>query len=285
MRKRLILPFLLLPFCVFSQERVHVRGRIVNEKSEAIEYVHVGIPKLGIGTISSEDGSFEVEVPADTLEFHHVSYETGFYPVSGDEGEVLIVLRDSELPPAVFIGGDTKEKYLLRPGKKIPGGAGDFYFEGGVVKGMELGSVAHARKPFMVKDILFTIGSNYIPGCVAEINIYRIEGEPEQFKNILHKPIYVKVADSGEKQDFDIQTEESILLEPGRYFIAFTLVGCDMDAVRQFLEKPESERGFHTMHLYTPLYLKSSYLRSTALGELKHFPFNIGISIKGLEYQ
>ena len=33
------------------------------------------------------------------------------------------------------------------------------------------------------------------------------------------------------------------------------------------------------------LFIKSSYLREAALGEMKHFPVNIGISVKGLEYQ
>ena len=288
MRIRLFLSFLLLPLCVFAQERVQVRGRIVNEKGEAIEYVQVGVPKQGIGTISSVDGRFEIEVPADTLEFHHVSYQTGYYPVSRPKEDILIVLQESELAPAVFIGGDTKEKYLLRAGTKIPGGGASFDIKDhpeGIDKGKELGSVAIARKPFLVKDILFSILYNYIPGCVVSINIYRIEGEPEQFINILHKPIYVNVAQTSDNKDFDIQPDETILLEPGRYFIAFAQVDYDMDAFLEYQKKPLSERDLKDMSLLTPLYFKSSYQRSAVMGELKHFPFNIGISVKGLEYQ
>ena len=288
MRIKLFLALALLPFSVNAQECSTISGRIVNEKGEAIEYVQVGVPKHGIGTISSVDGRFEIEIPADTLEFHHVSYETGFYSVSKAEDNVLIVLKDSELPPAVFIGGDTKEKYMLRAGTKIPGGGGSFDIKDhqqGIDKGMELGSVATARKPFLVKDILFSILYNYIPGCVVSINIYRIEGDPEQFINILHKPIYVNVAQTSENKDFDIQPDETILLEPGRYFIAFALVDYDMDAFLEFQKKPLSERDLKEMSLLTSLYFKSSYQRSAVLGELKHFPFNIGISVKGLEYQ
>ena len=288
MRIRLFLSFLLLPLCVFAQERVQVRGRIVNEKGEAIEYVQVGVPKQGIGTISSVDGRFEIEVPADTLEFHHVSYQPSYYPVSGPKEDILIVLQESELAPAVFIGGDTKEKYLLRAGTKIPGGGASFDIKDhpeGIDKGKELGSVAIARKPFLVKDILFSILYNCIPGCVVSINIYRIEGEPEQFINILHKPIYVNIPLTTENQEFDIQPDETILLEPGRYFIAFAQVDYDMDAFLEYQKKPLSERDLKDMSLLTPLYFKSSYQRSAVMGELKHFPFNIGISVKGLEYQ
>ena len=148
-----------------------------------------------------------------------------------------------------------------------------------------MGSVAKTRKPFLVKDILFSLLSNHIPGCVVAINIYRIEGEPEEFVNILHKPIYVDIALSDEKQDFDVEPEESILLEPGRYFISFALVDCDMEAVRQLQEIPESERDSSAMHLLVPIYFKSSYQRFSPLGKLMHFPVNIGIVVKGLEYQ
>ena len=142
MRIRLILALLLLPACIYAQERFPVRGRIVDEKGEAVEYVHVGIPRLGIGTVSTVDGLFEIEVPADTLEFHHVSYQTGYYPVSAPDNDLIIVPKESELPPAVFIGGDTKEKYLLRPGTRFVGAQGGFNARDGIDKGKEVGSVA-----------------------------------------------------------------------------------------------------------------------------------------------
>ena len=282
---QILLALLLIPMSVFGQEKVPVKGRIINQRGEPVEYVQVGIPKLQMGTISTADGLFEISVPRDTLAFFHVAYQTGRYVVTGPADDVVIVLSENELPPAVFIGGNTKEKYLLRAGTRIPGGAGDFYRPDGVSKGYELGSVAKTRKPFLVKDILFSILSNHIPGCVVAINIYRIEGEPEEFVNILHKPIYVDIALSDEKQDFDVEPEESILLEPGRYFISFALVDCDMEAVRQSQEIPESERDPSAMHLLVPIYFKSSYQRFSPLGKLMHFPVNIGIMVKGLEYQ
>ena len=285
MRIRLLLTLLLIPACVYAQERFAVSGRIVDEKGEAVEYVQVGIPGRGIGTVSTVDGRFEIEVPADTLEFHHVSYQIGYYPVSGPEKDLVIVLKDSELSPAVFIGGNTKEKYLLRPGTRFPGAVGGIDARDGIRKGMELGSIAKARKPFLIKDILFSISDNNIPGCVVSINIYRIEEDSEEFVNILHKPIYADVAFSDGRQDFDIQPEESILLEPGSYFISFSLVDCDMDAVRQYQETPESERDPLGMHLYTNIYFKSSYYRASSLAELQYVPVNIGIAVKGLEYQ
>ena len=281
----MFLTLLLFPVCVFAQERVTVKGRIINEKGEAVEYVQVGVPKFQIGTISGVDGRFEISVPTDTLEFFHVSYQPASYPVTGPAENIVIVLHEQELPPAVFIGGDTKEKYLLRPGTKVAGGTAAISLRGEQDLGRELGSVAEVKKPFLVKDILFSINENTIPGCVASINIYRIEGKKESFVNVLHKPVYFDVAVSDDSQDFDIQPEETIMLEPGKYFIAFQIVGCDKEALHAFLAKPVEEQKYWEFSQYFKLYFKSSYIREVALGEMKYSTFNIGIAVKGLEYQ
>ena len=287
MRIELSLAALLLPALLFAQENVLVKGRIINEQGEAVEYVQIGLPKRQIGTISTADGRFEMEVPCDTLEFFHVSYQPASYIVTGPSDDVVVVLQEQELPPAVFIGGDTKEKYLVRPGKHVLKNLGviSTSLQGEHPSGRELGSVAQAKKPFLVKDILLSVRSNHIPGCVASINIYRIEGKKESFVNVLHRPIYFDVPVSDQPQDFDIQPEETILLEPGRYFVAFQTVGCDTEALQAYLAKPVEERKNGEMTMDFDIYLKSSYLREAALGKMEHFPVNIGVAVKGQEYQ
>lgn len=276
MRIKFLIVLALFPAMLSAQELVTVKGRVVNEQGENVEYVQLGMPRRQIGVISTADGRFEIEVPCDTLEFFHVSYRKASFPVTGAADDVVIVLQGQELEPAVFIGGNTKEKYLMRPGTAALKNLGVITTapDGEHPKGRELGSVAKAAKPFLVKDILFSVLSNHIPGCVASINIYRIEGKKESFVDVLHKPIYFDVPVSDEQQSFDIQPEEAILLEPGRYFIAFQIVGYDMQATIT----PDMTMNFS-------IYLKNSYLRETALGEMKPFPVNIGIAVKGLEYQ
>lgn len=287
MRSKFVLAALLLPVMLFSQERVGVKGRIINEKGEAVEYVQLGVPKLEIGTISNADGRFEIEVPCDTLEFFHVSYQQASYPVTGPSEDVVIVLREQELPPSLIIGGNTKERYLMKPGTKILGNMGviSFSLQNGRSEGRELGSVAQVRRPFLVQDIFLSVHSNHIPGCVASINIYRIEGKKESFVNVLHKPIYFPVAVTDEPQPLDIQPEESLLLEPGKYFVAFQIVGYDEQALEAFLAKSEADRAFWEMTMDFIIHFKSSYVRKVALGEMKALPVNIGIAVKGLEYR
>jgi hypothetical protein len=287
MRIELSLAALLLPMMLFAQGNVKVKGRIINQQGEAVEYVQVGVPKRQIGTISTVDGRFEIDIPCDTLEFFHVSYQPAAYPVTGPAEDVVIVFHEQELPPAVFIGGDTKEKYLLRPGMTVLKNMGvvSTDLRSGHPSGRELGSVAHAKKPFLVNDILLTVLNNHIPGCVASINVYRIEGKRESFVNVLHRPIYFDVPVSDEPQDFDIRPEETLLLEPGKYFIAFQVVGCDDEALQDFLSKPKEERTLEEMTMDFPIFLKSSYIREVALGGMEYVPVNIGVAVKGLEYQ
>ena len=287
MQIKLVIALLLLPALLSAQEHFTVRGKIINEQGDAVEYVQLGVPKLQIGAISAADGRFEIDTPRDTLVFFHVSYQPAAYPVAGPADDVVIVLHEQELPPAVFIGGDTKEMFLLKPGTNVLKNKGviSSALRSEHLSGRELGSVAQAKKPFLVRDILLTVRSNHIPGCVASINIYRIEGKRKSFVNVLHKPIYFDVAVSNDPQDFDIQPEETLLLEPGKYFIAFQIVGCDTGALQAFLAKPQEERKFWEMTMDFNIHLKSSYLRETALGEMKPLPVNIGVAVKGLEYQ
>jgi len=287
MRIKLAVALSLLPALLSAQEHVTVKGRIINEQGDAVEYVLLGVPKLQIGSISAADGRFEIDMPCDTLEFFHVSYQRAVYPVTGPADDVVIVLHEQELPPAVFIGGNTKEKYLLKPGTGLLKGVGIITtsLRNGHTSGREIGSVAQAKKPFLVKDILLTVRSNHIPGCVASINIYRIEGKKESFVNVLHKPIYFGVAVSNDPQDFDIQPEETLLLEPGKYFIAFQVAGCDNEALQASLAETQGEHEFLEMSIDFNIYLKSSYVREVALGGMEHLPVNIGVAVKGLEYQ
>ena len=289
MKIHLALAAIFLPFLLAAQEQVSVRGRIVDEKGNPVEYVQVGVPERQIGTISTVDGQFEISVPPDTLEFFHVSYQTARHPVTGPVDDLVIVLHENELPPAVSIGGNTKEKYLVRPGMNMLGNAGSIGFcpseSEGEEKGMELGSIATAKKPFLIRNIQLTIQSNHIPDCVAAISVYRIEGKPETFVNVLHKPIYFNIVESDSPRNYDLQPDESILLEPGKYFVGFQIVSYNEEAKRKYLETPKSERPPLAMSLYTPIYLKSSYIRHAAMGKMEHLPVNIGVAVKGLEYQ
>ena len=57
------------------------------------------------------------------------------------------------------------------------------------------------------------------------------------------------------------------------------------EAVQRILATPETERNPRALHMATALYFKSSYERYSAMGKMIRIPVNIGMAVKGLEYQ
>ena len=197
-----------------------------------------------------------------------LAQETASGPAGGD----AIELDGGELPAVVVSGSKTRVKYLVRPGMELPKNMGIITtsVSGEFPLGWELGSFAKATKPFQVKSIRFSIRSNHIPGCVASINIYRVDAEDESFVNVLHRPICFEIGISDEPRHFNIQPSEAILLEPGRYFIAFQVVDYD----KSIPQTPEMTMDFN-------IFMKNSYLRDKASGKMEHYPVNIGIAVNG----
>ena len=56
MRIKLLLALAFFPALLAAQEHVTVKGRIINERGNAVEYVQLGVPKLQIGSIPAAEG-------------------------------------------------------------------------------------------------------------------------------------------------------------------------------------------------------------------------------------
>ncbi len=191
----------------------------------------------------------------------------------------VMIYAQEQLPPAVVIGKNTKDRYLIRPGAKVMGNQalGAFLLRSEQDLGREIGSFVQVKKPFLVKNVLLSIKENTIPDCIAAINIYRSGGRKES--------LIFNVAVSDKSRDYDICPEKPLVLEPGKYFIAFQIAECNKEDLKAFLAKPEKERGFDEMALYFVLHFKKGYGRETILDKMEHCPFNMGLAVKGLEYK
>lgn len=155
--------------------------------------------------------------------------------------------------------------------------------------GMEIGSVIEVRKEFEVRKISFDVLRNALPGCVLGVNIYRTEGSPATFDNVLTKPIYCNIPVSDDKTKCEIEPEETVILSPGSYFIALALVDCDRELQEKWKDKPswsKDERISNSMtSIDFPLYLKSCYLRSKAMQDFEPIPVGTGLTVEGTELQ
>lgn len=275
----IILASLLVCQALSAQEIADtLRGRVVNAAGAPVEYVSIGIPGQKLGTISTRDGQFELVVPrgkAGTVEFHHVSYETYYLPVSDYAKNLTIALSNQELAPAVAHSGKVRERYLLKRGVAFLGDQAQCVFvpTGKSDRSGELGSAVNVKHPFRIEEISLPTVSNSIPECVISFNIYRVSDRDSVFENILTRPIYAKVPVSSSEQVITVHPGEDIVLEPGRYFFGLQIVDYSRSSYR------EDKDG-----LACRIYLQSSYFRQTPVEKPIRIPINVGLTVKGKEY-
>ena len=83
MNKPTITAILLALITMTGWAQTTVKGHVVNERDENVEYVSIGIEEDSVGVISDAQGHFTLTIPAgrkDELTFTHVSYQTATIP-------------------------------------------------------------------------------------------------------------------------------------------------------------------------------------------------------------
>ena len=201
-------------------------------------------------------------------------------------GGYLLDGKDSfeELEAAVLTESKSKEKNLGGKGMKFPGG---IIFMTPESVGKEIGSLMKTRHPFLVKAISFTVEENRMEGCKASLRIYRMEGE-NNLVNMVTMPIYQYIPKATDETKFTIAPEESIVLEPGEYYISFCLTEISREIMDRWAESEtwSDEQRFDMYRqdrIRFPLYLKSSYTREQSDHPLTKWGANIGIEVSGIE--
>ncbi len=66
MNKNIILTLLAL-VALTSKAQVKVKGHVVNERGETVEYVSIGIEEDSVGVISDAQGHFALTIPAASV--------------------------------------------------------------------------------------------------------------------------------------------------------------------------------------------------------------------------
>ena len=252
-----------------------VKGHVVNERGETVEYVSIGFAEgdgenqsPSVGTISDAKGNFELEIPANRkkdLVFTHVSFQKAIVPyeIYANGQQLTVAMKDKTVELAEVVVGK-KNKPQKIAGKAISGPVASFRGKG-KVDGTEWGPVLKSKKDYVISNILLTIKGISYQWCVLSFNIYEIQGN--KFVNILNKPIYHRIEKSNSKQRLDIQPEETIVLRGKRkYYISVMVVDSDrygiLDMQSQF---------------------KTSYARSITKGKKRKLPIGPAIQLKGYE--
>jgi len=247
-----------------------VKGHVVNERGETVEYVSIGFEEDSVGTISDANGNFELEIPANRkndLVFTHVSFQKAIVPYEtyANGQQLTITMKDKVVDLAEVVVGK-KNKPQKIAGKAISGPVASFRGKG-KVDGIEWGPVFKSKKDYVISDILLTIKGISYQWCVLSFNIYEIQGGI--FVNILNKPIYHRIEKSNSKQRLDIQPEEAIVLRGKRkYYISVMVVDSDRYGI-----------------LDMQSHFKTSYARNITKGKKRKLPIGPAIQVKGYEIE
>ena len=198
-------------------------------------------------------------------------------------GGYLLDGEDSfeELDAAVVTDAKRKDKNLDGKGMRLPGRA--MMIPESV--GKEIGSIVKVKDTFLVKSICFTVDENRMEGCKASIRIYRITDEGN-LDNIVTMPISQDIPKAEKKTTFSIVPQESIELEPGEYYISFALTEISETIADKWANSKAwdaKERYANQLEdcMFFPVYVKSSYSRSTAEHPLEKWKYNIGMTVRG----
>ena len=98
--KRILILWALGTVVFTAMAQILVKGKVVNERGESVEYVSIGFEADSVGTISDAEGQFAITLPADRrkdLLFSHVAYQLEKIPYAvyaQDKGDLTIVLKD-----------------------------------------------------------------------------------------------------------------------------------------------------------------------------------------------
>jgi hypothetical protein len=99
-------------------------------------------------------------------------------------------------------------------------------------------------------------------------------------------PIYQEIPRTEKKTTFSIAPEENLELQPGEYYISFALSDISEAIEAKWVNSKTwdgKERYANQLEdcIYFPVYVKSSYSRSTAEQPLEKWKYNIGMTVRG----
>ena len=206
-KKQFIIIFFFL-VAMTGQAQITLKGSIINERGETVEYVSIGFEEDSVGTISDAKGNFELVIPANRkndLVFTHVSFQDAIVPYEtySNGQQLTVTMKDKVVELAEVVVGK-KNKPQKIAGKAISGPMASFRGKG-KADALEWGPVFKSKKDYVISDILLTVKGCSYQWCVLSFNIYEIQGG--KFVNILNKPIYHRLEKSNDKQRLDIQPE------------------------------------------------------------------------------
>lgn len=269
MKKTIILALFVQLMTVVNAQTV-VKGNVVNERGEAVEYVSIGFDEDSVGVISDVKGHFTLTIPAgrnNDLSFTHVSYQDAIVPYAtySKGNNLKVVLKDKTVELAEVVI-DKKNKSHTLSGRSIIK-MGTVGFVGKQNGDTEWGPIFKNGKDYVLSELLLTIAKCKYDECVLSFNVYELQGK--KFINVMNKPIYKHISPTDDGKKFSVSPDEHIVLKgKKKYCISVNVVDY------------KGNGG-----IFFPANFKSSYARNAVKGKMKKLPACPPIIVKGYKLE
>ena len=198
---RLCICFLGFSFAISAQTKI-VSGIVVDSISKkAIPYVNIGIFYKNFGTITNEEGYFELQIPNellhDSLTFSFVGFKMVTKPISGfsnqEKNQISLVEDNNALDEVVLISKKPKIKKIgIRSHNPLLWGSVQNRDTYDIV---EFGKVTHLHhKPSkLLSSHLYLNGVDGIDSALVRLNFYNLAND-KPLKRIVFKMVAKKVS-------------------------------------------------------------------------------------------
>lgn len=217
----------------FSLAQNLIKGQIVNEKNEPIEYVNIGIIRGNKGSISDENGFFKINIPnknlQDSLYFSHLNYHRKTISIKDlTEKNNKITLQEKEiiLSPIEVSATKPKLKTIKGRGLRFPGGIANFSFSNqeNFKEDFENGGIGdfiNLKNDYVAKEFHIDCIKNTAEKFLVRLNFYSV-GTANELTPIISSPIYIDIPKTNKK--IQLVQEINVHLPKGKIWVEIQLV-------------------------------------------------------------
>ncbi|GAB3302328.1 hypothetical protein GCM10027511_16120 [Hymenobacter humi] len=235
----------LLPHSLFAQT---ITGTVTSASShQAIPFVNLGLPRRGLGTVSDEQGRYQLPYNAayatDTVRVSSVGFRPLLLPFAALLAAPAISLTPEEVQlneVSVTAAGAYQRLHTVGPDK--PSSRIRFYLAANEL-GTEIGTVVHLpRRPALVQRLHVAVAQNEAGPLTFRLNLYRLDaqGRPTAEKLLAHD-VFVTAAPTVGVLAVDLAADRLLLNED--FLLALEWVKAPAGAPVADLTKRISFRG------------------------------------------
>ena len=214
--------FLCYSHFLFSQS---LKGKIVNEYNQSIEYVNIGIVGTTKGVISDEKGNFLLDIskakPTDSLYFSHLNYHRKSLAIKDiTDKNIILAEKAIELTTVVVEAKKPKIKTIKNKGVRLAGGVAEFTNSDNIFL-ESIGDFLVLKKEHIAKEVHIKCIKNTMQKAVFRLNFFKVEDD-NKLTPLVEKPIYIDVAQTDKK--IDVVENFSVRLPKGKIWAELGLV-------------------------------------------------------------